>query len=116
MSDESDFLRNLYRDFNARKIDTVLAALHEDVMWANGMEGGYVHGREAVRAYWTRQWKSLDPRVDPVSFARQPDGAVEVDVHQTVRDLEGNLLRDARVGHRFRIEAGLVRRFDILES
>jgi hypothetical protein len=25
-----------------------------------------VHGRDAVREYWTRQWDVIDPRVDPV--------------------------------------------------
>jgi len=116
MSNEAGFLRNLYRDFNARKIETVLAALHEDVLWANGMEGGHLHGREAVRAYWTRQWSTLDPRVEPLAFAQTPDRAIRVEVHQTVRDLEGNVLRDATVWHLFRIEDGLVCRFDILES
>jgi hypothetical protein len=32
----------------------VLAHLAEDVDWANGMDG--VHGREAVRDYWRKQW------------------------------------------------------------
>ena len=34
----------------------MLAVLADDVAWANGMDGGHVHGREAVREYWTRQW------------------------------------------------------------
>jgi nuclear transport factor 2 (NTF2) superfamily protein len=34
----------------------VLDALTDDVTWANGMEGGYVRGREGVREYRTRQW------------------------------------------------------------
>jgi len=55
MSDEVRILKHLYQQFNARDIDSVLAAMHEDVMWANGMEGGHVHGRDGVRAYWTRQ-------------------------------------------------------------
>jgi len=38
-------------------METVLAALHEDVIWANGVEGGHVHGREEVRSYWkSGQW------------------------------------------------------------
>ncbi|MGB7135868.1 MAG: nuclear transport factor 2 family protein [Acidobacteriaceae bacterium] len=115
-SNETEFLRNLYRDFNARNIETVLAALHEGVMWANGMEGGHLHGRDAVRSYWTRQWPMLDPRVEPLAFSQTPDEAIRVEVHQIVRDLEGNVLRDAKVSHLFRIEDGLVRRFDILES
>jgi hypothetical protein len=36
-----------------------------------------------------------------------------VEVHQVVRDLRGNLLADKMVGHIFRVENGLVRRFDI---
>ena len=87
--------------------------MHQDVVWANGMEGGYVHGREAVRSYWTRQWTKIDPHVEPVTFSRGPEGEVIVDVHQVVRDLTGALLADRLVGHIFRFEQGLVRHFDI---
>lgn len=116
MSDDAEFLRNLYREFNARNMDAVLAALHDDVLWANGMEGGHLHGRDAVRAYWTRQWSMLDPSVEPTCLSTLSDGAIRVEVRQTVRDLAGNLLREGRVCHLFRIEQGKVRRFDILEN
>ena len=56
MSNEVELLRQLYARFNAREMEAVLAAMHENVHWANGMEGGFVEGREGVRAYWTRQW------------------------------------------------------------
>jgi hypothetical protein len=46
-------------------------------------------------------------------FSAGPDGAIVVDVHQTVHDLKGNLLADKMVGHIFRIEDGIIRRFDI---
>jgi hypothetical protein len=72
MSDEVDLLKRVYDRFNARDMETVLAALHEDVIWANGMEGGHVHGRDEVRSYWTRQWTMVDPHVEPVAFARDP--------------------------------------------
>jgi ketosteroid isomerase-like protein len=55
MKDASDLLTHLYDRFNARDIEVVLALLDEDVMWANGMDGGHVHGRDGVRRYWTRQ-------------------------------------------------------------
>src|SRR5258705_9031085 len=48
-----DLLGGVYAAFNARDVDRVLAAMHPDVDWPNGMEGGYVHGRDAVRDYWT---------------------------------------------------------------
>ncbi|HKV25800.1 MAG TPA: nuclear transport factor 2 family protein [Candidatus Acidoferrum sp.] len=106
-------LRQIYAHFNARHMDAVLAALHPDVVWANGMEGGHVHGREGVRAYWTRQWALVSPRVDPISFAEGPGVEITVEVHQVVHDLQGKLLEDKMVGHIFHFENGLVRRFDI---
>lgn len=113
MQHEVELLKRLYQQFNARDMESVLAALHEDVMWANGMEGGHVHGRNEVRNYWTQQWTMIDPRVEPVEFSHGSQGEVVVEVHQIIRDLNGNLLADKIVGHTFRIENGLVKRFDI---
>jgi ketosteroid isomerase-like protein len=50
MDDDVKLLERLYHRFNARDIESVLTALADDVVWANGMDGGHVHGREAVRA------------------------------------------------------------------
>ena len=113
MSGDVEFLRRVYERFNARDIEGVLVSLHGDVMWANGQDGGYVHGREGVRSYWTRQWAMIDPHVVPLEFSTGPDGETVVEVHQTVRDLGGKLLADKQEGHIFRIEDGLIRRFDI---
>jgi nuclear transport factor 2 (NTF2) superfamily protein len=114
MPDEVELLKLLYDRFNARDMETVLASLHEDVIWANGMEGGHVHGRDGVRSYWTRQWAKVDPRVEPVGFSTSSEGEkVIVEVHQIVRDRQGNVIVDQMVGHIFQIENGLVKRFDI---
>jgi len=116
LSTDAEFLRRVYELFNMREMEGVLATLHPDVVWANGMEGGYVHGHEGVRDYWTRKWAAIDPHVEPSRFSTGSDGAIVVDVHQTVHDLEGNLLADKMVGHIFRIEDGMIRRFDIATS
>ena len=120
MPDRIDILKHLYDRFNARDIDAVLASLHPDVVWANGMEGGHVHRHEGIREYWTRQWSMFDPHVDPIAFSRAPDGAVVVEVHQVVHDLEGKPLFDGMVGHIFRFvdspKGPLVKRFDIREE
>ena len=116
MSIDVEFLKLVYQGFNARDIEAVLAALHPDVTWANGMEGGHVYGREAVRSYWTRQWATVDPRVEPTAFSTGGDGETIVEVHQRVRDLQGAVLVDQMVGHIFRIENGLITRFDIREA
>src|SRR5215471_16385706 len=115
MSDGVKLLQRLYGLFNARDLEPVLACMHEDVAWANGMEGGHVHGRNGVRDYWTRQWAMIDPNVEPTGFSRGAHGEVVVEVHQRVRDLSGKLLSERTVSHIFRIENGLVTRFDIRE-
>ena len=116
MSSEVELLKHVYERFNARDMETVLAVMHEDVVWANGMEGGHVHGRDGVRSYWTRQWAIVDPHVDPVGFSIGPKGEIIVEVHQVVHDLAGSLLVDQSVGHIFRVENGQIKRFDIRDS
>lgn len=106
-------LTRAYDAFNARDIDAALREMHPDVAWPNGMEGGYVHGHEAVRAYWTRQWGMIDPRVEPQRFDTDGAGRVIVDVHQVVRDLAGAILSEGMVQHVYTIDAGLIRRMEI---
>jgi hypothetical protein len=123
MDGDVELLKRMYDGFNARDIEGVLAALTDDVTWANGMDGGHVHGREAVRAYWTRQWAVVSPHVEPVGFHRTTDGTIVAEVRQTVHDLEGKPLegqthglRDKTVGHVFRLREGKVARFDIQDA
>jgi hypothetical protein len=113
MSDERELLQGAYRDFNARHLDAVLARMHPDVIWPNGMEGGYVHGHEGVRDYWTRQWAILDPRVDPLDISHDERGRWVVNVHQVVHDREGKLLVDQMVRHAYQIRDSLIARMDI---
>lgn len=110
-----EFLKRLYALFNARDMERLLAGMHHDVVWANGMEGGHVHGHNGVRDYWTRQWAIIDPHVDPIDIQQRPTGEFDVRVRAVVRDLTGTLLSDQLVNHVFMVENGLVRRFDIQE-
>ena len=123
MTTETSILQHIYDRFNARDIDGVLATLSDDVQWANGMDGGYEHGLEAVRAYWTRQWALVSPRLTPLNFDQRADGTVLVKAEQMIRDLEGKPLQDEGfglqdkiVGHVFHFEGGKVTRFDIEEA
>ena len=109
---EDDY-RHYVAAFNARDVDGVLAGMTPDVDWANGMTGGRVHGRDAVRAYWAAQWAALDPRVEPVRVTPDDGGGVAVDVHQVVRDRAGAVLVDQIVRHVYRLRGGLVARMDI---
>ena len=111
--DDREILVSAYREFNLRHIDAVLALMHQDVVWPNGMEGGYVHGHDEVRQYWTRQWGVLDPHVEPMSFEKDDKNRTVVLVHQVVRDLSGKLLIDTTVHHAYSIRNSLIERMEI---
>lgn len=112
MQTQHQLLTELYAAFNARDIDRCLGGMTPDVTWANGMDGGYVHGHQGVREYWTRQWKLVNPRVDPKDF-QSNDNKVTVGVHQVVRALDGTVIVDQMVKHIFTFEGSLVKIFEI---
>lgn len=118
-----EVIKEMYERFNARDIDGVLAAVADDVAWANGMDGGHVHGHEAVRDYWKRQWAVVSPHVEPTVFQQTANGAVAVEVIQSVFDLDGqplngqtHRLKDKTVMHIFRMDGNKVARFDIQDK
>lgn len=108
-------LRAMYEAFNARDIDAVLRQMSPKVDWPNAWEGGRVYGHEDVRDYWTRQWATIDPRVEPVTFATRPDGSIAVEVEQLIRDLDGALIGEGSVLHVYVFEGELIARMDVEE-
>ncbi|MGR9054450.1 nuclear transport factor 2 family protein [Rhizobium leguminosarum] len=122
-NNDVEMIKRIYASFNARDIDAVLSVLSDDVAWANGMDGGHIYGRDAVRDYWGRQWAMISPHVEPVAFKETQDGAVAVEVIQSVFDLDGRPLegqahglKDKTVTHIFRMEGDKIVRFDIQDA
>jgi hypothetical protein len=113
---EIERLESLYRAFNARNIDAVLEHLDEAVDWPNAWEGGRVHGRAAVRDYWSRQWSAIDPQVEPTAYRTRANGSVEVSVKQRVRDRRGALLDERQVRHVYEFRDGLIVTMDVEEA
>src|ERR1019366_1940719 len=113
MVNERELLTGAYRDFNARHLDAVLDRLSPSVKWANGLEGAHIHGRDAVREYWTKQWAVLDPHVEPKRIELDKSNRWVVTVHQVVKDLKGNQILDTIVYHVCCISDGLIERMDI---
>ncbi len=113
MQSRGELLTAVYAAFNRRDIERVLALMRPDVDWPNGMEGGRVHGCGEVRAYWKRQWGILDPHVEPVRMDEDETGNTVVHVHQVIRDLSGNILKDQIVQHVYFFREGLIERMDI---
>ena len=110
---EIELLRAAYAAFNARDIDAALALMSPDVAWPKAFKGGFVRGPEEIRAYWTEQWSEIDPRVEPLAFHPEDAGRVVVEVHQIVRSLDGAVLADERVGHRFTLTHGLIQAMEV---
>ena len=108
---ECNLLIAAYANFNARAIDSLLALMHPDVDWPDGIEGGRVHGHDRLREYWTRQWSLIDPHAEPIDF-RSDDISTTVTVHLIVRRLDGSVAVDENVEHSYLIEDGLIRRMD----
>jgi hypothetical protein len=107
-------LMDLYRSFNERDIDEVLSHLAPGVDWPNGQRGGREHGREAVRAYWTRQWQEIDPRVEPLSIDFDGEGRAHVRVDQLVRSLGGEILDHRKLEHVYEFNGPFVERMTIV--
>lgn len=106
-------IKNAYTAFNARNIDAILSSMHPEVKWSKAWEGDYANGHDEVKAYWTRQWKEIDPNVTPVGFSEREDGTLEVEVYQLVKDLEGNILFDGKVKHVYMINNELLQQMNI---
>lgn len=106
----------LYDAFNRRDIDAVLASLAPDVIWPNGWEGGMLHGRDAVRDYWLRQWAQINPSVTPMGHTIESDGRTAIHVRQVVRGLDGAVLSRGDVIHVYRIMGGLIRSMEIRDG
>lgn len=97
----------------ARDIGTVLAVMHPDVLWPNGMEGGPVAGDAAVRAYWTRQWALIDPRWNRGASRSRPTGGSRGPCTSSCAISPGPCSREATVEHVYAFEDGLIKSMEI---
>jgi nuclear transport factor 2 (NTF2) superfamily protein len=116
MSSNQQFLQDLYNAFNKREIETIISVMSPDVKWANGLEGGFVYGRDAVREYWTNQFKGIQAELETLKFETDENNRNIVTVHQIIKDLQGNLLADATIQQIFTIEDGLISLYEIGET
>jgi ketosteroid isomerase-like protein len=115
MSAEVELLDRMYEAFNRREFEAVLSAMQDDVDWPNGMEGGRVLGKTAVREYWRRQFEMLDSKVEPMNFTKEADGRIAIDVHQVVHDKSGKLRADQMVQHVYEFRDDLIQSMEIRE-
>ncbi|PSF27847.1 nuclear transport factor 2 family protein [Aphanothece hegewaldii CCALA 016] len=113
MRENQQFLQNLYDAFNKREIETIISVMHPDVKWGNGVKGGFVYGRDAVREYWTNQFKVIQVQLETLKFETDQNNRNVVTTHQIVRDWQGNLLFRATIEQIFIIENGLISVYEL---
>ncbi len=116
MSTNQEFLQRLYDAFNKREIETIISLMRPDVKWANGLEGGFVYGQDAVREYWTAQFQNILPELETLDFETDENDRDIVTVHQIVKDLQGNVLADMTVRQIFTIKDSLISLYEIGET
>jgi hypothetical protein len=108
-----ELIKKAYTAFNERDINKALSTMQPTVQWSKAWEGGYISGHDEIKAYWTRQWKEINPNVEPVGFTERQNEVLEVEVHQKVKDLLGNSIFDGTVKHVYAFEDGLIKTMDI---
>ena len=113
---ERQFIENLYLAFNERRFDDLIAMMHADVEWANGMQGGFIHGREDVREYWRKQFEFVTTHLEPLKFETGDDGREIGGVQLTVSDLDGNVLLDKTAKQIFTFKDGLIVKYELEDT
>ena len=109
-------IEDLYRAFNRRDADGVLAHLAPGVDWPNATSGGREHGRAAVKAYWQKQWAEIDPVVEPERIETDAAGLTHVRVDQLVRSLDGKVLSHREVEHVYEFDGAFITRMTIVAA
>ena len=108
-----DLIKKAYVAFNDRDIDRALSTMQQTVQQSKAWEGGYINGHDEIKQYWTRQWKEINPNVEPIGFNERQNGSLEVLVHQKVNDLIGNTIFDGTVKHIYTFDNDLIKTMDI---
>ncbi len=108
-----NLIKKAYNSFNERNIDKALSVMQINVQWSKAWEGGYISGHDEIKQYWTRQWKEINPNVEPIGFNERQNGSLEVEVHQKVKDLNDDIIFDGNVKHVYTFEKGLIKTMDI---
>lgn len=113
MDDAEALLTKVYNAYNRRDFAALSAFLTSDTNWPDMVEGGRLIGREALRAYWTRNDKLITVDIALVSTATLPDGRLAAEVNQIVRNLTGQVWSDTCERHIFTLRDGRLARLDV---
>ena len=103
----------LYSRFANRDIEAMLELIRKDVEWVNEPKDIHIRGKEQLRSVWMNPNPAAKVQFDILSVEPNADGML-VTVQEKVW-MDGELIFDGPVGHRYTVRDGLVARCDIVD-
>lgn len=114
MTAHEALLTRLYDAFNRQDVEALLAGMHAEVDWPNYLDGGRLHGRDALRGYWTEQFAIIRPEAFPIAFEALDDGRMRVKLQYGARSVEsGGLWANQIITHTYSFDGDLITRMDV---
>ena len=113
MNTAKEILLFAYHAYNARDVDGLLGMVTPDVNWPN--EDARLHGPEALRKYWRKQWTETSTHDQPTCITEEPDGRYKVSLNQVVRNLEGAEISRGTFEYVFELRGDRIARLDIMK-
>ncbi len=110
-ADHRELLLQAYAAYNRQDLEALVALVSDNVDWPD--DGGRLHGKDEVRAYWTEQWARTRTHDEPVAFSRRDDGRIAVLISQVVRSPDGSVISEGHFLHLHRLEGNRIARLDI---
>jgi uncharacterized protein (TIGR02246 family) len=101
-------LAKAYEAVNAQDLVGVRDTLHPDATWPDTLEGGRLHGREAILAHFEQLFALTRPNIQLIRIVDETDGALDVEVQLLVQDHKGHIWSDTRARLTYRFADGLL--------
>jgi len=113
MADRRAVLVKLWDALNRRDLAAAGECLHPDVDWHDLIDNVRLHGREAVRDFWTRAFAIIKTNSTLLGVEEDSQGRIAVTVLHTVRSLEDRPWTEETVTHIYSFRDGLISRMDL---
>ena len=110
-SKHKDLILQAYAAFNRQDANALLALVGDDVDWPE--DDVRLHGKDAVRAYWLKEWAKIHPHDEPVAISDLSEERSAVRIDQVVYALDGSVISRGMFEHTYQIKDGLIVRMDL---
>lgn len=94
-----DLILQAYAAFNRLDANALLALVGDDVDWPE--DDVRLHGKDAVRAYWLKEWAKIHPHDEPVAISDLWEERSAVRIDQVVYALDGSVRQGKLVVEEF---------------